>query len=264
MSNRVSRVADGALSRITLSSPGSGNALGTAMLEELADAIAWATSSPCSRVIALAAEGPDFCTGMDLEAAFGGGRRPDDAGSRRFAECLLRLCESDQPVIAAASGRVSGGGVGLLSACDLVIAGRDAVFSLPEVVLGLVPALITPFLCRRLPLQAVRRLTLGSSAASAADALRMGLVDEVAEADPQRALDAQVRRLLRSSPQALAECKRDLNARGGDLRRQVEDAVARSAAWLARPDVAEGISAFLGGERPAWFEARARAGDGAG
>ncbi|HEV2149583.1 MAG TPA: enoyl-CoA hydratase-related protein, partial [Longimicrobiaceae bacterium] len=147
------------------------------------------------------------------------------------------------------------GGVGLAAACDLVIAAPEARFSLPEVVLGVIPAVVTPFLLRRLPPGRAGALSLGSRTLGAAEAHALGLVDEVAADGVEAALERQLGRVFRSSPAALAAQKRHLDALSGGaaLEAQAAAAVDRLLEVLADPEALEGARAFADGFAPAWF-----------
>jgi len=129
---------------------------------ELQAALQAASTDPACRAIVIDAEGAAFCQGLDLAGNFGDGRQPDPALFQTLVDCLLLISTVRLPVIAMVAGAATGGGVGLVAACDLVLATPTAQFMLSEVVIGLLPAMITPFLLRRLPLGQVRYLTLSS------------------------------------------------------------------------------------------------------
>ena len=220
----------------------------------LEDALGRLAGDPGCRVIVVNGARPDFCRGLDLQAVTSSavGVVP----LRSFAGCLLRLCEASQPTVAAVQGMAQGGGVGLASACDLVLAAPGASFMLPEVIFGLLPELVAPFVVRRLGTARARYLALSSRGLDAGEAQRIGLVDEVAADGLEHALRTQLRRLLRSSPRALAECKRRLQAPPLDeLRAQAATAIVRQLDWLTQAGGLEGVEAFVRGERPPWFPA---------
>ena len=143
----------------------------------------------------------------------------------------------------------------LVAACDLVLATSDASFMLSEVIVGLIPALIAPFLRRRLSSARVRYMTLSSRAINADEAWQFGLVDEVAKEGMMRALDRQLKRLFRSNPSALAESKRYFaELDGTTLERQVEIALKHATSWLSQPEVVEGMQSFVDGFSPPWWQ----------
>src|SRR5262245_20476457 len=135
----------GGVCHVRLAAPASGNALTLSMLGDLRMVLEQAAANDSCRVICLSAAGPEFCRGLDLEAAFGGGNRLPTDVLEAFVDCLLLIHRSDRPVIACVTGNVTGGGLGLTAACDLVLARQDVVFMLPEVIVGMIPALIAPF-----------------------------------------------------------------------------------------------------------------------
>ena len=172
-----------------------------------------------------------------------------------FIDCLTLIARSSRPVIACVEGKVTGGGLGLVAACDLVLATSNASFMLSEVIVGLIPALIAPFLRRRLSSARVRYMTLSSRAINADEAWQFGLVDEVAKEGMMRALDRQLKRLFRSNPSALAESKRYFaELDGTTLERQVEIALKHATSWLSQPEVVEGMQSFVDGFSPPWWQ----------
>jgi methylglutaconyl-CoA hydratase/polyketide biosynthesis enoyl-CoA hydratase PksH len=243
------------VARAILSAPESGNALTTPMLEGLGRALAQAEGDAACRVIVLSAEGSHFCQGLDLAAAFADGGRPDGHFLRLSVDCLLKIRSARIPVIARVEGDASGGGVGLVAACDVVIAAPTATFMLPEVVVGMIPAVIAPFLLRRISPARLGSMALSSRGIRGAEAREIGLVDELPEDGVDRAIHRQLQRLFRSSPRALAESKQSINAMTAvDLEAQATMAMERLLAWLSDPAVVAGARAFSEGEVPPWFE----------
>jgi methylglutaconyl-CoA hydratase/polyketide biosynthesis enoyl-CoA hydratase PksH len=148
-----------------------------------------------------------------------------------------------------------GGGAGLTAACDLVLCSREATFSLPEVMVGMIPALIAPFLLRRMSLARVRYLALSSRRIGAEEAREYGLVDQVATEGMQKALEAQLQRLFCSAPAALSQVKEYFDRLdGSDFHQQRQAAADELDQWLGRPRVLEGVRTFAQGFSPQWFE----------
>lgn len=240
---------------IRLSVPASGNALTTSLLEGLSRSLARATSDPSCRAAVISAEGEHFCRGLDLEASFADDGGPNEHFLWLSLECLSGIRAAQFPVIACVEGHVTGGGLGLVSACDIVIAAPQAVFMLSEVIIGMMPALIAPFLLRRLTPARLGYLAQSTRGIQGDEARAYGLVDELADGAVSAALDRQLKRILRSSPAALAESKRYFNAlTGGDFARQTDAALSQLRAWLSQPGVAEGARAFAEGSVPPWFQ----------
>jgi enoyl-CoA hydratase/carnithine racemase len=239
---------------VTLAAPANGNAINFALIDGLERAIDAAEADPCCRAVVISAEGPSFCRGLDLEAFFVHGTLPGRAELRRLPACLARLRASSRPVVAMVEGEATGGGVGLVAACDLVLATSGARFMLSEPIVGLVPATIVPFLRLRIGPARLRSMTLSTRGIPAAEAHAYGLVDELADDPPERTLRTQLQRIFRSAPQALAESKRFYDRlTAADLEEQIETGLDEFTGWLARDEVAEGVKVFGEGFAPPWF-----------
>jgi methylglutaconyl-CoA hydratase/polyketide biosynthesis enoyl-CoA hydratase PksH len=243
------------VAHITLLSPKSGNALTIPLIKALIQSIKQAVTDESCRAIVIAAEGADFCKGLDLEAVFCSGDRPDPNIFKMFLDCLYLISTCSLPVIACVEGNVTGGGAGLVAACDLVLATENVVFMLSEVIVGMIPALITPFLLRRMTLGRVKYMTLSTRGINALEAKDFGLVDEVATDGMSNTLNRQLQRLFRSSPRAIAESKQ-LFAQldSGELHRQMELDLNHLLSWLEQPEVVEGVRTFAEGFSPPWFK----------
>jgi enoyl-CoA hydratase/carnithine racemase len=240
---------------LTLAAPESGNVLSRDILDGIVGGVGKSNEDPHCRVIVLAALGSDFSKGMDLESLLSAAPQSIPEFCRDFVNCLETICRSSRPVIACVNGAAAGGGVGLLAACDTVVASEASRFMLPEVILGMIPALITPFLLQRMPIGRIRHMAVSSRSLTAAEAHGWGLIDEVAHPSMQEALDRQLGRLLRSSPEALAGAKTYLGSVSEAERvKQTDAALAALVAWLQRPGATDGIRAFANGFSPAWFE----------
>ena len=158
-----------------------------------------------------------------------------------------------KPSIARIQGPAYGGGVGLIACCDLAIASDSARFALPELRLGLLPAMIAPYILQAIGLRETRRLAISAEAIGAEEALRIGLVHQVVKpSELDRALDIQIGRVLKSAPTAIAEFKRMI-ANYAPLPHVDFDTVG---AFLARlrgsPEAREGIAAFVEKRKPSW------------
>lgn len=220
----------GGLARLTFCAPETGNAVDVAMIDALFAALTAVTADPAVRAVLLRGEGT-FCTGMARDLAYVEGR-PNREAIARFEACLGLLAESPIPTVACVEGVAAGGGVGLAAACDMVLAGPEARFSLPEARFGLIPATIAPYLLRRLPSARVRALALSTRAIGADEAFVIGLVDEILPDPLEAALNQRLGQLLKADPAALGAIKAllarpDAPGEGG----------ARLAEWLERPEV---------------------------
>lgn len=248
-------------------------ALGGPGLVALEDLLLRAQAEPRCRALVLASDAGEFCRGMDLPGVQGpygpgaavdaGGPADDSAGAAiaRFARCLGLLRALPAATLCVVEGGVSGGGVGLVAACDLVIASSAASFALPELLLGLIPAVVMPVIAERIGPARTRWLALAGETLTVDVAHRLGLVDERSD-DATLTLAARLKRLLRASPAAVARLKQHTAEIAGlPLTDALAAGVARTAADVHDPDVRAAIAGFLSGELPPWFD-RYRPGGG--
>src|SRR5687768_4212762 len=236
---------------LTLNSPANRNALSRAMRSQLRTALGDALADDAVRVVVLDHTGRVFCSGMDLGEAAGGGT--EDQGVREFPDLLELIWSSPKPVVAVVRGPARAGGVGLLAACDVVVAGASATFAFSEVRLGIVPAVISAVVLPRMVPHIAHRLMLTGQVFDAEMAAAGGLVDLVVpDADVNGEVRAQLVHLTAGAPAALAETKRLLRA-GAELR--FEDLLELSARFFAGEEGQEGIASFRE-KRPArWVPA---------
>ena len=254
---RVERPAGGVV-RLTLDRPEIHNAFDDRLIAELTKALEHLGRDANVRVVVLTGAGRSFSAGADLNwmrrtASYGAAENLADA--RALAKLMRTLHELPKPTVARVNGAALGGGAGLVACCDIAIASGRAIFGTTEVRLGLIPAVIGPYVLAAVGPRHARRLMLTGERIAAAEALRIGLVHEVAS-DEQ--LDAAIERvvgeLLKGGPAAIAAAKaliRELSARpiGPEL---IEDTAQRIAALRAGPEAREGIGAFLGKRAPRW------------
>jgi len=236
---------------LALDSPANRNALSRAMRAQLRTALTDALADDAVRVIVLDHSGRVFCSGMDLAEAAGGG--VEDQGVREFPELLELIWSAPKPVVAVVRGPARAGGMGLLAACDVVVAAQSATFAFSEVRLGLVPAVISAVVLPRMLPHVAHRLMLTGEVFDAAVAASGGLVDLVAADDRvDDVLTGQLTALAAGAPVALAETKRLLRA-GSTL--EFDDLLELSARFFAGEEGQEGIASFRE-KRPArWVPA---------
>ncbi|HLY34847.1 MAG TPA: enoyl-CoA hydratase family protein [Jatrophihabitantaceae bacterium] len=246
----VQYAVDRAIATVTLDSPENRNALSKALVTELAAHLATAAADADVRAVVLTHTGTTFCAGADLkeQSAEGG---PQE-GTRRMLELLRSIVELAKPVIARVNGHVRAGGLGLVGACDIAVAGPAASFAFTEVRLGLAPAIISLTTLGRMTQRAAARYYLTGETFDAGAAAACGIVTIAAD-DVDTALAPVLDALRASSPQGLAETKSlttaavraDFAARG--------DAVqALSARLFASDEAREGMLAFLERRPPEW------------
>jgi isohexenylglutaconyl-CoA hydratase len=251
---------DGPVLKVTLSRPEARNALSPVMVRELAGVCEAAAGDAAIRTVVLAGAGGSFCAGGDLKgmegrrASAGGGRAATAAANRRFGALLELIDALPKAVIALVEGAAMGGGVGLLCVTDWAIAERRAQIGTPEVTVGLVPAQIAPFVAARIGAAHARRLLACGLRYDAEEALRVGLVHELAEGrdDLLARGAAAVRQCLRCAPGAMAETKRLVRAARREPLGPLLDDAALSFAAALDGEAREGIRAFVEKRRPAW------------
>lgn len=245
--------------RITLNRPERHNAFDDQTIAELSDALAAMEASAEVRVILIASAGQHFCAGADLKwmlRAAARGAEENLVDARKFATMLGCLARMPKPTVARVQGVAYGGGVGLVSACDIAVATADARFALTEVRLGLIPAVIGPHVVAAIGPRQARRYMLTAQPFSAAEAHRLGLVHELAVDIPalDGAVNGIVAALLANGPQAQAECKSLIAAVAGRPLDDplIEDTARRIARIRATDEAREGMAAFLARRRPRW------------
>ena len=249
---------DGAVARITLNRPGTHNAFDDALIARLTHALEELAARDDVRVVVLTGGGKSFCAGADLahmKKAAGFSEAENVADAQVLARLLMVLGGLPKPTVALVQGPAYGGGVGLVSACDIALAAERASFALTEVRLGLIPAVISPFVVRAIGESHSRRFMLTGERFGAETALRIGLVHEVVPGESLEDRGAEiVQMLLQCSPDALRRAKALIDAVSG---RPIDDARAddvarRIAAARASEDGKEGIAAFLEKRPPRW------------
>lgn len=242
---------------LTLNRPEKHNAMNAEMIGELTDAAARLSANEAVRVVVLAASGPTFCAGGDLnwmrdQAAKD--RQGKIEGATALAVMLKALDDLPKPLIGRVQGNAFGGGIGLMSVCDIVIAAEGAEFALTETRLGLIPATIGPYVIRRIGEGHARRLFLNARRFDAATAHQTGLVSLVCPADElDAAVEAEIAAFLDCAPGAVAAAK---NLVQNLARQTVGDPVGHSIGLLAdRWESGEGkagIEAFLNRQPMPW------------
>ena len=250
---------DAGLAVIRLNRPEVRNAFNEVSIAELIDVFRTMGAQAEIRAIVLAANGPAFCAGGDLNwmrkmAAFTQDENLVDAG--QLAKMLHTIYTCPQPVIARIQGDCYAGGVGLAAACDIAVAATSANFCLSEVKIGLIPATIAPYVIRAIGEQAARRYFVTAERFAAQEAHRIGLVHAVAPADLLDAtVDEIARALLTAGPQAVREAKRLVREVAGVRLTEglIADTVKRIAAIRASDEGREGVSAFLEKRKPRWL-----------
>jgi len=257
----IQLVRKGVVAHLVMNRPEVHNAFDDGLIADLTAAIAELEADDGVRAVVLTGAGASFSAGADLRWMRGMAQASEDENredSLRLATLMRRLQFLAKPTIARVNGAAFGGGVGLVACCDIAIAAEGAKFALSEVKLGLVPAVISPYVVAAIGLSQARRLFLTGEVFGADAALAMGLVHETVPADD---LDAAIGRVLgllaKGGPLAQGEAKRLALGMGGMEQAAMEEVDAENAALIARlrvsPEGQDGLSAFLEKAQPSWL-----------
>lgn len=243
---------------VTMSRPDVFNAFDEEMIAELDSAFTELADDTAVRVIVLAGSGRHFSAGADLKWM----QRASEADqawnlqdARRFAAMLARIEACPKPTIARVQGAALGGGVGLAAACDIAVAADNASFSVSEARFGILPAVIGPYVTNAVGKRQARRLALTTARIGAAEALAIGLVQQVVPlAEIDQAVDAVLRDLLVGGPQAQREIKQLFaQFEVGPITPEVRELTATTIARVrGTGEAREGFAAFLGKRPAAW------------
>ncbi len=250
------------LATVTLNRPDVRNAFNETSILEIARVFAQLSEDASVRAVVLAANGPAFCAGADLNwmkkmASYSHAENHADAG--QLATMLRNIYLCNKPVIAKVQGDCYAGGMGLVTACDIIVAQRSVNFCLSEVRLGLIPATISPYVIKAMGEQAARRYFVTAERFDAHKALQLGMVHEIAEDAGQ--LDeitaGIVKNLIGNSPNAVLQAKRLVREVAGQ---SVSDALLldtaqRIADIRASSEGREGVLSFLEKRKPSWLAA---------
>lgn len=244
---------------VTLNRPELRNAFNEQAIAELALAFDELGRNELVRAIVLAANGPAFCAGADLnwmKKMAGYSHDENQADAARLADMLRTIYLCPKPTIAKVQGDCYAGGMGLVAACDIVVAAEGVNFCLSEVKLGLIPATISPYVIKAMGEQAARRYFITAERFDAAAAQRMGFAHEVV---PLEELDitvaAIVRGLVSNSPHAVSEAKKLVREVVGQPVSDalLDDTARRIAEIRASSEGREGVSSFLEKRKPSWL-----------
>ena len=259
MSQHLSITQTGPVARITLTMPEIRNAFSDEVIQAITEAFADVGTRADVRAVVLAAEGPAFCAGANLNWM----RRMADytreenlADASKLAAMLRTIAECPKPTIARVQGDVYAGGMGLVAACDMAVSVDTAWYCLSEVKIGLAPVTISPYVIRAMGARAAQRYFLTAERFTAAEAHRIGFVHEVVTAD---ALDAKVDELLKAltsaSPAAVVACKTLVaDVVGRDIDEGLIAYTVEAIADIrASTEGREGVQAFLNKRKPAWL-----------
>ncbi|MEG0317534.1 MAG: enoyl-CoA hydratase/isomerase family protein [Comamonas sp.] len=259
MTRPVTLTINAGAATITLSQPEIRNAFSDEVIAEITAAFETVAQHVDVRAVVLAAEGPAFCAGANLNwmrrmADYS--REENVVDADKLATMMHTIYTCPHPTIARVQGDVYAGGMGLVAACDMAVAVETAHFCLSEVKIGLIPATIAPYVLRAMGPRAGHRYFLTGERFDAAEALRMGFVHEVVGADElDHAVDSLLKHLLQAGPAAVHACKQlVLDTAEREITSQLTRQTVETIADIrASNEGKEGVQAFLGKRKPAWL-----------
>jgi methylglutaconyl-CoA hydratase len=263
MSVTTEVIHDGAVAHVWLARPEQHNALAADLCADLTRILHELAHEDAVRVVVLGGRGPSFCAGADIglmKAAAAATFEQNLAEAERLSRMFATLADLPKPVIGRLHGNVLGGGVGLTCACDIAVAAADTRLGLTEVRLGILPAIISPYVIRRLGDRRARELMLTGERFDAATALEVGLVHYVV---PASELDAKVEEraaaLLAGAPHAQARIKTLFELWADSGWDEYRSAMARVLAEVrAGEEAKEGLGAFFEKRKPKWVPGEAK------
>ncbi len=248
---------NGGIAKIKLNRPDVRNAFNAELIQELGDTFKKVEKDEAVRVVILSGEGGFFCAGADLnwmKSFVGASQTENEADARKLGDLLNGLNSFPKPLIVVAHGAAVGGGVGLVAVADIALAAEETMYSLAEVKLGLIPAVISPFVIAKMGGNAARRYFLTGEKFGNDEAYRFGLIHEEVPSDELagRAVE-MAKQLLASGPNAIKACKELIARVSSTLTPEVRDYTVKKIAELrVSAEAQEGIAAFLEKRKPSW------------
>jgi len=242
---------------LTLNRPDKHNSLSARMIDELTLAAERLGADDAVRVVVLTGAGASFCAGGDLgwmREQFEASRETRMEEARKLAMMLKALNELPKPLIGRVQGQAFGGGIGMMSVCDTVVAVDSAKFGLTEVRLGLIPATISPYVLARMGEGKARRVFMSARIFGAEEARDLDLAAKVVpEAELDEAIEKEIKPYLGAAPAAVAASKALARSLGTPITDAViDDTIRRLADTWETPEAREGISAFFDKRKPDW------------
>ncbi len=254
MTDLVHFDVDRGVGTITLDSPANRNALSRQLTAELSAHMDRALADPAVRIVLLTATGTVFCSGADLKEQREANQSGGSTGPTALAPILEAMWGAPKPVVGRINGAARAGGMGLVAACDIAVGLADTTFAVNEVRIGVIPAIISVVLVRKLSMATAMELFLTGDTFDGRRAVEIGLLNQAVPADE---LDPATERYLDSlrmgAPGALGGAKRLVrDVPSMDLRAGFEEMASRSAKHFASPEALEGMTAFAEKRPPSW------------
>ncbi len=249
---------DRGIATLTLNAPERHNALSAKMIAELTQAAARLNADATIRVVILAGEGASFCAGGDLgwmREQMSATRAIRMSEARKLAEMLYALNTLQKPLIGRVQGNAFGGGVGMISVCDVAIAADGAKLGLTETRLGLIPATISPYVLARMGEGRARRVFMSARLFDAHEAVELGLVARVVAPEfLDAAIEAEAKPYLSAAPGAVAASKALARSLGPRIDAEIiDETIRRLADTWEQAEAQEGVSAFFEKRKADWM-----------
>lgn len=249
---------DRGIATLTLNNPEKHNALSAKMIADLTEAAARLNADPAIRVVIITGEGTSFCAGGDLgwmREQMSANRVTRMAEARKLAEMLFALNTLQKPLIGRVQGNAFGGGVGLISVCDVAVAAEGVKLGLTETRLGLIPATISPYVLARMGEGRARRVFMSARLFDASEAVELGLIARVVPAALlDAAIEAEAKPYLSTAPGAVAASKALARSMGPRIDAAViDDTIRRLADTWEQEEAMEGVSAFFEKRKARWM-----------
>ena len=260
MPTLVHYTVEGSVARLTLDSPDNRNALSTALVHQLHQGLTDAAEEAGVRAVVLDHTGGTFCAGADLTQAASGGPAVDPGHlavdrARELTQLLRRILKLPMPVIAAVDGHVRAGGLGLVGACDIAVAGPASTFALTEARIGVAPSIISLTLLPKMTARAAGRYFLTGEKFGAAEAADIGLITMASE-DVRATVASLTDAIGKASPQGLAASKALTTSSILEaFERTADELTEQSARLFVSEEAREGMMAFLQKRTPRWVAA---------
>jgi len=258
MFDTITITTDGrGVATLTLNRPEKHNALSAQMIAELTAVCEQIADDPDIRVVILTGAGHSFCAGGDLawmKQQMGANAEERAAGARQLAVMLNKLNTLPKPLIGAIQGQAFGGGIGMMSVCDVAIGVAGAKFGLTETRLGLIPATISPYVIARMGQARARRVMMSARIFEADEAIALDLLARVvAPDDLAAAIEAEVKPYLSAAPGAVARTKQLIREQGGEISEaQIELTIRALVETWEADEAPEGIGAFFDKRKASW------------
>ena len=247
---------DRGIVRLTLNRPDKHNALNSELIGALMEYFEEFYEKPAARVLIITGAGKSFCSGVDLNEMLSMSKVSEDDNRQdaiRLASLMNTIYSLPVPTIARINGPAFGGGLGIIACCDFAIAAENAYFTFSELLLGLLPAIIAPYIINAIGVRTAKQFFLGASRISAKQAYYTGLVTQLAD---RESLDTAVMEctnsLLLSGPEAINECKRFIDHLVPIDSYTIQHTADLIARLRVSPEGQEGISAFVEKRKPRW------------